>query len=137
MAEVSQAREMSESSKQFQRGKRFLHPTRRTEIIAYSWSSTLPSFIVLQNFDGNPFNDLIAHKDPQQKTLWIPALFHRRKVTRSQVSQQPPIYLIPRENFHLEKFYFLFSNAQCLTSKKFTCVIVITHYKMTPSPSSV
>lgn len=71
---------------QFQRGKRFLHPTRRTEIIAYSWSSTLPSFIVLQNFDGNPFNDLIAHKDPQQKTLWIPALFHRRKVTRSQVS---------------------------------------------------
>lgn len=71
-----------------------------------SWhfgSSPLPSFIFLQNCDGNPLKDSITHVNPQQaKMLWIPTLSAQRLGARHST------YQIPRGNFYLQKFYFFF-----------------------------
>lgn len=64
MAEVSQAREMSESFEQLQRGNSFdiLYPEQTS---GHFWLSILSSFLILQSCDRNPFKDLLIHKDPQ------------------------------------------------------------------------
>lgn len=87
MAEVSQARETQESSKLCPRGRRSGHPKRRTKILAFLRSFTLPSFIFLQNCGGDPPKDLLTHVDLQQaRRLWVPALSQTAKRPRSPMS---------------------------------------------------
>lgn len=64
MARVAQVRQLEEASKLFQRGKRFRPPTPGTESLAFL-PSTLPSFLVLQNCDGNPLKDSVTRMDLQ------------------------------------------------------------------------
>lgn len=64
MAGVTQARQLEESSKLFQRGKQPQYPTPGTETLALL-PSTLPSFLVLQHCDGNPLKDSVTRMDLQ------------------------------------------------------------------------
>lgn len=102
MAEVSQAREMEESFKLFQRGKQSPYQTHKTD-------PTLS--LILQSCDGGALKDqrdffFVTHMHLWQVvTLWIQGLING-KYARSQVPWHPLIYLILRENFHFEKCYF-------------------------------